>query len=36
MQAPPDDRVTVQEVGPAVGNTRNNGPEMIEPVGLGL
>ena len=36
MRAPPDDRVTATEVGLAVGNTRNDGPEMIEPVGLGL
>ena len=30
----PDDRVSLREVGPAVGNVRNDGPELIEPAGL--
>lgn len=36
MQAPPDPRVQVWEVAGAVGNVRNNGPELIERVGLDL
>ncbi|MEO0622943.1 MAG: SOS response-associated peptidase [Pseudomonadota bacterium] len=36
MSAPPDGRVRVHEVDARVGNVRNNGPELIEPVGLGL
>lgn len=31
MHAPPDDRVEVRRIGPAVGNVRNDGPELIEP-----
>jgi putative SOS response-associated peptidase YedK len=30
----PDDRLTAQPVGRAVGNVRNEGPELIVPVGL--
>jgi len=36
MKAPPDDRVDLWEVGRAVGQVRNNGPELIERVGLDL
>jgi putative SOS response-associated peptidase YedK len=35
MRPAADDRIDVIEVGPAVGNVRNNGPEMIEPVVAG-
>ena len=31
MRPAVDDLVELREVGPAVGNVRNNGPEMIEP-----
>jgi putative SOS response-associated peptidase YedK len=31
-----DDRVELREVGPAVGNVRNNGPELIAPAGLAV
>ncbi|MEM9045651.1 MAG: SOS response-associated peptidase [Pseudomonadota bacterium] len=34
MRAPEDDRIDVWEVGPAVGNVRNDGPELIERAGL--
>ena len=34
MRPAADDRVEVREVGPAVGNVRNDGPELIEPAGL--
>ena len=34
MRPAADDRVDLREVGPAVGNVRNDGPELIEPVGL--
>ncbi len=33
MRPIPDDRAAVTEVGGAVGNVRNNGPELIEPLG---
>jgi len=33
MRPAADDRVAVREVGPAVGNVRNDGPELIEPAG---
>lgn len=33
MRPAPDDRVRLTEVAPAVGNVRNDGPELIEPVG---
>ncbi len=36
MRPAADDRVDVREVGPAVGNVRNDGPELIEPAGLDL
>lgn len=36
MHPIPDDRVELREVGAAVGNVRNDGPELVEPVGLGL
>jgi len=35
MRPAPDDRVDLREVGLAVGNVRNDGPELIEPAGLG-
>lgn len=31
MRAPDDARVAVRRIGPAVGNVRNDGPELIEP-----
>lgn len=31
MRPAPDDRVILTEVGPAVGNVRNDGPELIAP-----
>ena len=31
MRPPPDERVNLRRVSPAVGNVRNNGPELIEP-----
>jgi putative SOS response-associated peptidase YedK len=31
MRPAPDDRVVMTEVGPAVGNVRNDGPELIAP-----
>ncbi|MEM1276853.1 MAG: SOS response-associated peptidase [Pseudomonadota bacterium] len=34
MHAPEDDRIDVWEVGPAVGNVRNDGPHLIERAGL--
>ncbi len=34
MRPAADERVEVREVGLAVGNVRNNGPELIEPAGL--
>ena len=34
MRPPEDDRLDLWEVGPAVGNVRNEGPELIERVGL--
>jgi putative SOS response-associated peptidase YedK len=36
MRPAPDDRVELIEVGPAVGNVRNDGPELIRPAGLSL
>ena len=36
MRAPKDDRVDLWEVDRAVGQVRNNGPEMIARAGLGL
>jgi putative SOS response-associated peptidase YedK len=33
MRPAADDRVDVREVGPAVGNVRNDGPQLIEPAG---
>lgn len=36
MVAPPDERVLVREVDPRVGRVAENGPELIEGVGLGL
>ena len=33
MRPAPDDRVDLREVGLAVGNVRNDGPELIEPAG---
>jgi putative SOS response-associated peptidase YedK len=36
MRPAPDDRIDLREVGPAVGNVRNDGPELIEPVEPGL
>jgi len=36
MQAQAQERITWQMVDRAVGNTRNDGPELIEPIGLGL
>jgi putative SOS response-associated peptidase YedK len=36
MRPAADDRIDLREVGPAVGNVRNDGPELIEPGGLGL
>jgi putative SOS response-associated peptidase YedK len=33
MRPAPDDRVDLREVGPAVGNVRNDGPELIDPAG---
>ncbi|MEM7178526.1 MAG: SOS response-associated peptidase [Pseudomonadota bacterium] len=36
MTAPPDDQVDVWEVGPAVGKVQNDGPDLIERVGLGI
>ena len=33
MRPAADDRVDVREVGPAVGNVRNDGPHLIEPAG---
>ena len=33
MRPAADDRVEVREVAPAVGNVRNDGPELIEPAG---
>lgn len=35
MRPAADDRVDLREVGPAVGNVRNNGPELIEPAAMG-
>lgn len=32
LSAPPDARVLVRKVGKAVGNVRNDGPELIEPI----
>ena len=36
MRPAADDRVDVREVGPAVGNVRNDGPQLIEPAGLDI
>lgn len=36
MRPAPDERVELIEVGPAVGNVRNDGPELIRPAGLAL
>lgn len=36
MTAPPDDRIDVWEIGPEVGKVQNEGPQLIERVGLGL
>ena len=36
MRPAPDDRVELIEVAAAVGNVRNDGPELIAPEGLGL
>jgi putative SOS response-associated peptidase YedK len=36
MRPAPDDRVELIEVGPAVGNVRNDGPELIRPAGLSM
>lgn len=32
MRPPRDDRVRLRPIGPAVGNVRNDGPELIEPL----
>ena len=34
MRPAANDRVVLREVGSAVGNARNNGPELIEPLDL--
>jgi putative SOS response-associated peptidase YedK len=34
MRPAADDRVDLREVGPAVGNVRNDGPELIEPAAI--
>jgi putative SOS response-associated peptidase YedK len=34
MRPVADDWISLREVGPAVGNVRNDGPELIEPAGL--
>lgn len=34
MRPAPDAKVDLREVGPAVGNVRNDGPELIEPAGF--
>ncbi len=34
MHPAADDKADLREVGPAVGNVRNDGPELIEPVAL--
>jgi len=36
MRPAPDERIELIEVGPAVGNVRNDGPELIAPVGSDL
>jgi putative SOS response-associated peptidase YedK len=36
MRPATDDRVVLTEVGPAVGNVRNDGPELIAPAGLAV